>query len=195
MRVVIASSYPYIEAIKETDYVIAVDNWCLPLMKKNIRIDLAIGDFDSCENIDEIKAYAKKIQILPKEKNDTDTLAAIKEAKKLTDDILIIGGIEGKRIEHFIANLLLVDKFDVKMINENSYIYKLGEGEHRIKTDGYISFFTTEETVISLKNVKYELDHYEFVPQDILLISNETVNGTAIIHKGSVLVIISKKDA
>lgn len=195
MRVIIASSYPYIEEIKNDDYVIGVDNWCLFLMEKKIPIDLAIGDFDSCIDLDKIRQYAKKVEVLPKEKDDTDTLAAVKRAKMISDDILIIGGIEGKRIEHFWANMLLIDKYNIKMKDKYSYIYKLEEGTFDIESDGYISFFTLEETIISLKDVKYELDHYSFKPNDTLLISNETKKGKAVIHKGSVLVIKSKKDA
>ena len=106
-------------------YLIGVEMGAIKLINLGYEPDLAIGDFDSCSSndIDIIKKNSKNIIILNPIKDKTDTEEAILKALDI-NDILILGGIKGKRIEHFYANLMLIEKYpNIIMKDDYSKIY------------------------------------------------------------------------
>ncbi len=180
-------------------YVIGVDEGAYIALKNNIKLDVAIGDFDSVskENLNLLEDYTKVIK-LPEKKNDTDTAAALKLCKDATK-ITILGGIQGKRIEHFIANLLLMETSKcVEMLDNNSIMY-IKDSSFSLKKNDYkfISFFALSETIISLEGFKYPLSNYSLKNTDPLTISNELTSerGIVTLKGGRILVIQSKEDS
>ncbi len=179
-------------------YVIGVDEGAYVALKNNVKLDVAIGDFDSIdpEKLAYIKEKTKVIQ-LPQEKNETDTMAALKLCKDATR-IIILGGIQGKRIEHFIANLILMENYPkVEMLDNNSHMYIM-DSSFSIKKNDYkfISFFALRETRLTLEGFSYPLNNYILKNNDPLTISNELTSpmGIVTIKDGRVLVIQSKED-
>ncbi len=179
-------------------YVIGVDEGAYVALKNNVKLDVAIGDFDSIdpEKLAYIKEMTKVIQ-LPQEKNETDTMAALKLCKDATR-IIILGGIQGKRIEHFIANLILMENYPkVEMLDNNSHMYIM-DSSFSIKKNDYkfISFFALRETRLTLEGFSYPLNNYILKNNDPLTISNELTSpmGIVTIKDGRVLVIQSKED-
>ena len=86
----------------DSDYVIAADAGYEYCRKNNIIPDLVLGDFDS------LGAAPKhpNVMQLPVEKDDTDTVFAIKTGlEKGYRHFYIYGGLGGKRSDHTIANL------------------------------------------------------------------------------------------
>ena len=84
------------------DLVIAADAGYLTCRKAGIVPDLLLGDFDSMD----IPADAEHLVRLPVEKDDTDTLAAVRLAlERGCDTVYIYGGTGGKRLDHTLANL------------------------------------------------------------------------------------------
>lgn len=84
------------------DFVIAADAGYQTCLKESVRPDLLLGDFDSMEP----PADFAHVRRLPVEKDDTDTLAAIKVGlERGCTDFLIYGGTGGKRLDHTLANL------------------------------------------------------------------------------------------
>lgn len=145
-------NYPF----KENSYLIGIDKGAYLLAKNNIKMDEAIGDFDSVNSEEYllIQKYAKKITTLKKMKDDTDTSAAYQKYKDLASFIEIVGGIEGKRIEHFLANLnLLKEDEKVTLIDDNSLIksYSSSSTPYIFKDKKYYSFFAIKDSLISLK--------------------------------------------
>lgn len=181
---------------KDDDYIIAVDQAVIDLYKQRIKIDLAVGDFDSLKNHG-VLTNLNVIKLKP-EKDVTDTYQALLEAKKIgSSELVLIGGIGGDRIEHFMVHLMHFDAFpELKIIDDHSEIYMLNEGQHDISFDGYVSVFAYPEALITLKGFKYELDQYELAAYDPLGISNEIVKEKAHIFvlKGRILVVLSKTD-
>ena len=177
------------------DYIIGVEKGALQCLEKNIKMDLAVGDFDSIEDYHILEEKTKVIK-LPKEKDMTDLAYAISKGK---GKIFILGGIQGRRIEHFYSNILLMKKNPiVEMIDQFSHIFTIDEGEYYFPYDDYkfVSFFSlSRESVISLKGFKYDLEKYTLVNDDNLCISNEIYDGLVIVHSGRVLVIKSRDDA
>ncbi len=91
--------------ISTFDYLIAVDRAVTFAHAQGIKIDLAIGDFDSIED----KSILSKLNIkeLDKEKDETDAYAAIKIAYSLNpEQVYLLGGLGGLRFEHRYVHLL-----------------------------------------------------------------------------------------
>ena len=111
--------------LNDFDFLIGVDRGALIAYQNNIYVNLAIGDFDSVtkDELILIQEKSKVIKLNPI-KDLTDTAEALKYAFKLSNDVTMLGGIEGKRIEHFIANLCLFKEYPLlKIENENSLIF------------------------------------------------------------------------
>lgn len=182
--------------IRESDFVIAVDQATKNLFEQKIKIDLAVGDFDSLDN-HEILKKLDVIRLNTKKKN-TDTFQALLEAeKKNPKELYLIGGIGGDRIEHFMIHTMLFSRFpDLIIKDEKSTIFLLKEGAHTLSNDSYNTFIAYPKAILSLKGFEYNLDKYELFSNDPLCISNEIKDdyGTIEVHSGEVIVIISKRE-
>lgn len=132
------------------------------------------------------------------EKDVTDTYQALLEAKKLdVSELILVGGIGGDRIEHFMVHLMHFNEFrNLKIMDDHSEIYLLGETVKEVSFDGYVSIFAYPEAMVTLEGFKYPLNEYLLKAYDPLGISNEIVKEKAQIHvlKGRVLVVLSKTD-
>lgn len=181
-------------------YLIGVDRGALILASYNIKMDLAIGDFDSIDSfgLKIVEKYSKKIIKLNPIKDDSDTSAALDEAIKISKDITILGGVNGSRVEHLLSNIFLLNKFEyVKMLDDNSLIFvtkesiKLHKDQYR-----YVSIFALDDTIISLEGFRYNLVDYHMREYDPLGLSNELEEDDAkiTITKGKVIIIKSKDD-
>lgn len=96
------SFYGLRECPASGDFVIAADAGYRICRQENIVPDLLLGDFDSMEP----PAGAKHVLRLPVEKDDTDTLAAVRTAiEQKCDIVYLYGGTGGKRLDHTLANL------------------------------------------------------------------------------------------
>lgn len=84
------------------DFVIAADAGYQICQTEGIVPDLLLGDFDSMKAPPDFA----NLRRLPVEKDDTDTLAALKAGLDQTcDTFYIYGGTGGKRLDHTLANL------------------------------------------------------------------------------------------
>ena len=84
------------------DLVIAADAGYQTCRAVGIVPDLLLGDFDSMEQ----PADYPNIRRAPVEKDDTDTMLAIKTAlEEGCKEVFLYGGTGGKRLDHTLANL------------------------------------------------------------------------------------------
>ena len=84
------------------DLVIAADAGYRVCQREHLTPDLLLGDFDS---LGEVPAFDHILRV-PVEKDDTDTLAAVKLGlERGCTDFWIYGGTGGKRLDHTLANL------------------------------------------------------------------------------------------
>lgn len=87
---------------REGDMVIAADAGYQTCLQAGIVPDLLLGDFDSME----APADFSRVRRLPVEKDDTDTLAALRTGLEAgCGEFHIYGGTGGKRLDHTLANL------------------------------------------------------------------------------------------
>ena len=173
---------------KQYDFIISSDKGYTTLKRADIAIDLAIGDFDSLGCVpDDVKVIKLKV-----EKDDTDTMSAVRYAlDNGAKEITLAGGIGG-RLDHTIANIqtlsfILSHNAVGRLIDENNEIIGLAFGEYEFKRrKGYsLSVFSMSDEVTGLceKGVKFPLG-----------VSNEIIKDSAFISfkSGIALVCFSK---
>ena len=99
------NNYGYIRTLlREDDYVIFCDSGLKHMEQLQVKPGLIVGDFDSHENPN----MDVETIVLPREKDDTDTVYAVKEAvKRCFDDFLLIGVI-GARLDHTLGNVSIM---------------------------------------------------------------------------------------
>lgn len=195
--IVIGNNYKFNKNDFENAFIIGVDKGALFCQQNNILMDIAIGDFDSISNDDFFSINAKKIIKLNPIKDQTDTREAIEYCKEY-EEIILLGAIQGKRIEHFYANLLLLNDYkNLKIKDDFSFIFTAKENIEIKNEYKYISIFSLEdESIISLAGMKYNLSDYILKKNDPLCISNEILAdcGKINIKTGRILIILSKED-
>lgn len=83
------------------DFIIAADGGWLACRKTGITPDLLLGDFDSLST----RPDFPNILRVPVEKDDTDTMLAVKTGLERGEtEFHIYGGMGGRRTDHTIAN-------------------------------------------------------------------------------------------
>ncbi len=193
------------ELVKQEDYdvIIGCDKATVIAIVKKFKIDVAIGDFDSvnAREMRIIKELSGKLIKLEVHKDYTDTEEAIKYAyNNGATSIDIFGGINGNRVEHFLANINMLKRYqNITMNNEFSTIY-VTSNSFDIKNDGnyFYSFFAAEKVKgLTLSGFKYSLYDYELNTDDSLCISNELLDEDGVVrfNSGKLIVIKTLKNA
>ena len=179
--------------------VIGVDKGAYLAYKAGIKLDYAVGDFDSIKvnEYEELLNYTNVIKLNPI-KDETDTLYAINMCKECST-IYILGGISGKRIDHFIANLKLFYQYsNLVFIDDNTFMKQCDMKEDFQKDEyQYYSFFALEDVSgLCLNGFKYSLSYYNLSHESSLGVSNEILNETASLtySSGKLLLIKTKKE-
>lgn len=109
-------------ALQNADKIIAADCGATSALHYGITPEVVVGDFDSLEEtIVEIleKKHVRFVKT-PPEKDETDTQLAIKYAiEQGATSISLIGGIEGNRVDHAVANISLTynTKVPIYLVN------------------------------------------------------------------------------
>ena len=189
--------------ISETDFVIALDGGLQFCVEHDMKPDMIVGDFDSLSANKQglLKQYPEEmIHRLPCEKDDTDTLAAIKLAVDQGFNRFAIYGGLGGRLSHTMANiqsLLYLKKLGLygELIGEGCKIFLLkDEGYVLEEKTGYVSVFSFSEKAdgVTLNNLKYEVEDVVLTNDFPLGVSNEFIGKTAEISvkNGTLLVVI-----
>lgn len=181
-------------------YLIAADSGFSLLKRMRLTPDLVLGDFDS---LTEDKPTDCEIITASAEKDDTDTMLAVKTAlARGFSDIIIVGSIGG-RFDHTVANIqtlayILDNGGKGRLVGENDTAELLGVGEYRFPKNEnmYFSVFSySEEAVVTTVGTKYDLNSYRLTNSFPLGVSNEIISSECFlkIEKGRVLIIFSKK--
>lgn len=190
------------------DLVIAVDGGYEYCKLLEITPDYILGDFDSIseKEAENVAAIAKetedKVIILPVEKDDTDMLAALKLGLSEGYQSFRIYGGMGGRVEHTLANmqclLYLKEHNAVGYLMDGTGMILVAKEEEisfQESLEGYMSLFSMgDKAVVSIENMKYNLEEQEITNSFPIGISNEFIYGSKgkiTVHKGSVVIIVS----
>lgn len=193
-----------VSIIKYSDFVLCADGGMDHLLKINYIPDLVLGDFDSIskDSFNFIRENNIPIQKYPSIKDSTDTELAIDYLVENGFDEIILTGVTGTRLDHTMANVLLLNyllkkRIKGKIIDDHNTIYLLEDyKELNDLKDFYISLIPINEDgiVLSLSGFFYNLDH-EFIEFGSSRgISNKIIGQQGIIqiHNGKALLFISK---
>ena len=177
--------------------VIGIDRGAYIAYQNNIKLDYAIGDFDSIDDseLEILKSYTNVIKLNPI-KDETDTLYALRKFSNC-DNLYVLGGISGNRIDHFVANLKLFYEFsNLIMIDDNTYIMECRSGLNFLKDEyKYYSFFALEDVCdLTLEGFKYPLNNFNLSHQSGLGVSNEIVDLASLSFSSGKLLLIKTKE-
>lgn len=172
------------EYLAASDFYIFCDGGLKHAESLGVEPDLTVGDFDSYPRSEAVKTAAELIT-LPCEKDDTDTVFAVKEAlaRGFTDFLLV--GVVGQRLDHTLGNLsvlLMLDKAGAagKIIDDYSEMLLVSDSTAYV--DDSFSYFSVlsvggKASGISEKNAKYTLENASISSEYQYGISNEVLPG------------------
>ncbi|MBQ9832243.1 MAG: thiamine diphosphokinase [Clostridia bacterium] len=175
-------------AVEENAYLIAADGGYAYLQTMNIMPDMVIGDFDSLEYIPTMPSDDRIIS-LEREKDDTDTLYAVKHALRLGyDRFLIFGALGGSRVDHTVANLQTLSYIANHnaqgfIISNDTVITAITNSKLRFNNNckGIISVFSAsgESSGVTIRGLKYTLTDGILSSDMPLGVSNEFIGQNA----------------
>ena len=190
---------------EKAQFVICVDGGAKHIRKFGLVPDVLIGDLDSISGEDLEYFIDMKVKIIryPSQKEMTDTEIAINYAiDNGYKEVVIIGGI-GTRIDHSLANILLLKQLLEKGIkgilaNEKNEITLIKD---RIKlekeTDAKLTLLPLTKVVegITTKGLYYQLNCEDIELGSSRGVSNEFKDEIAEISiKSGILIVIKSKD-
>lgn len=163
------------------DFYIFCDSGLKHMEPLHLTPDLIIGDFDSWSNP---KPDAETI-VLPREKDDTDTVYAIKEAINRGFETFLLIGAAGQRLDHTLVNvyaLLMLDSSGkkAKLIDDYSEMEIVSQSPAYISdTFPYFSLLNLSGTAkgITIENAKFPLTDGEITSEYQYATSNEVLPG------------------
>ena len=176
------NNYDYIRSrLYVDDYIVFCDSGLRHLEPLQVKPSLIVGDFDSHDN----PHLDVETIVLPCEKDDTDTVFAVKEAiKRGFDDFLLIG-VVGARLDQTLGNvsiLLYLDSIGKKgiIIEDYSEMEIVSNAPAYIEDSyAFFSLLNVSGTAkgITIENAKYPLNNAEITCEYQYGVSNEVLPG------------------
>jgi thiamine pyrophosphokinase len=188
---------------------VGVDRGVYTLISMGIKPNFAFGDFDSVSET-ELQTVEKEVNHLHKfipEKDETDLELALLWALEQDPNEIRIFGATGGRLDHFFANVQLLNnafKFqkncEISIIDHKNIIFLKEPGTYtlpKLYNRKYISFlpFTPSIEKLTLKGFKYSLIDRNISIGSTLCISNELIsNYGTYSFSGGILIVIRSQD-
>lgn len=188
--------------------IIAVDKGLETLYQLDMIPNHVVGDFDSVDT-EILRFYKNNSQIIfhkyNPEKDNTDTDIALQLAIQLNSSTITIMGALGKRMDHALANIHILNyarkaKIPCQILDTYNRIYLVENNItlYKNKIYGkYISLIplTSKVEGITLTGFKYPLNNDSLSIGKSLGISNEIIQDVANIElKKGILIVIESKD-
>ena len=167
--------------LREDDFCVFCDCGLRHLPFLQVKPGLIVGDFDSHEKPEtDIETI-----VLPREKDDTDTVYAVKEAVRRGYREFLLVGVTGERFDHTFGNislLLYLDSLDIpaRILDDYSEMSVVSRVPAEVEDScSYFSLLNISGTAkgISIRNAKYPLTDGEITSEYQYGISNEVLPG------------------
>lgn len=195
--------------LKADDYFVVCDGGLTHCKPLGIAPDVIIGDFDSCDRqlLESFKENSLSqgdgspgIIPLPREKDDTDTFYAVKEALKQGYKDFLLVGVIGNRFDHSLVNisvLLYLQKQGAAavIVDDYSEMKLVGVEPVRVSSDcKYFSLMCVAGDVsgVTVTGAKWNLDNAQIKTSYQYGISNEVVaqEGAVVQVKNGTLLLV-----
>lgn len=184
----------------ENTFVIACDRGYTYARRCGIHPDLLVSDFDSYDGPVDPEI---PLQRFPSEKDDTDTMIAIRAALERGFREAVLYCALGGRLDHTLANLqslafALSHGLRLRIVSEDTEVLLLQDGTLSLpRREGFaFSVFAFSERCrgVSLHGTKYTLTDAELENSFPLGVSNEWAEdaATVSITDGTLLIVLSK---
>ena len=195
------NNYDFIrEKLYADDFVIFCDSGLKHLENLQAQPSLIVGDFDSHEN----PHLDVETIVLPCEKDDTDTVYAVKEALKRGYDNFLLIGVVGARLDHTLGNvsiLLYLDSLNKKGCIIDDYSEMEIVSNEPVSISNRYSFFSLLNITgcakgITITGAKYPLVDGEISCEYQYGVSNEVLPGQVAVlsvKEGKLLLIKIRK--
>ncbi|MDD3347508.1 thiamine diphosphokinase [Oscillibacter sp.] len=168
------------------DFVIAADAGYRVCRETGIVPDLLLGDFDSMDQPEDFKNIFR----CPVEKDDTDTMLAVKTAlERGCDTVYLYGGTGGRRLDHTLANLqtlLFLRRRGARgFLYDNDFLWTVIENEsfcvEKTVDWGLLSVFCLGDRAegVAETGVQYPLQDAVLTPEFPLGVSNHILEPQA----------------
>ena len=169
------------EKLRPDDFIIYCDSGLKHMDRLGAKPDLIVGDFDSHEN----PGLDVETIVLPCEKDDTDTVFAVKEALQRGYSEFLLIGVVGGRLDHTLGNvsiLLYLDGAGKRGVILDDYSeMEIVSREPAYIEDSWAYFsllnISGEARGITIENAKYPLSNGEISCEYQYGISNEVLPG------------------
>jgi thiamine pyrophosphokinase len=193
--------------LRPDDFIIACDAGYRNCETLGCRADLVVGDFDSAPQPG--TSDPNGLIVLPHVKDDTDTEYAAKlAAERGFKEVLLLGALGGRRLEHTLANIatglgLAKRGIAVSLCDERtrvSYVLPGQQASYSREKYFYFSIFPLEGSAegVELSGSLYELQHASLRACYPLGVSNEYAQGSQQIQlscrEGALLVVETLAD-
>lgn len=176
------NNYEYIKSCLHTDdFIVFCDSGLKHLEALQVKSGLIVGDFDSHDN----PHLDVETIVLPCEKDDTDTVFAVKEAIKRGYNEFLLIGVIGARLDHTLGNvsiLLYLDSLGKKGTIIDDYSEMEIVSSEPVYIDDSFAYFSLLNISgiakgITIENAKYPLNNAEITCEYQYGVSNEVTPG------------------
>ena len=169
------------KGLRADDYVVFCDSGLKHLEALQVKSGLIVGDFDSHDN----PHLDVETIVLPCEKDDTDTVFAVKEAIKRGYNEFLLIGVIGARLDHTLGNvsiLLYLDSLGKKGTIIDDYSEMGIVSSEPVYIDDSFAYFSLLNISgiakgITIENAKYPLNNAEITCEYQYGVSNEVTLG------------------
>lgn len=175
-------NYEYVRSLLSgEDFFVFCDSGLKHMDRLGVRPSLIVGDFDSHEN----PHLEAETIVLPREKDDTDTVYGVKEALKRGFDTFLLIGVVGGRLDHTLGNvsiLLYLDAIGKKGVIVDDYSEMEIVSSSPVSVSDRYAYFSLLNVSgrakgVTIQNAKYPLDNAEITCEYQYGISNEVLPG------------------
>lgn len=180
--------------LNQNDYFIFCDSGLRHQEKLNVTPDFIVGDFDSIQKPD----INDNVLVLPTEKDDTDTFAAVKLMLEKGYKTFLLIGVIGQRLDHSFGNvsiLLYLKQNGAKGIIVDDYCeMSIIDNKANISKNScsYFSIIALSKELkgVNIIGAKYPLENATINSSYQFGISNEAINDTEIsVENGDALLL------
>lgn len=167
--------------LREDDFYICCDSGLRHRAGLGITPDLIVGDFDSHEN----PHLGTETIVLPREKDDTDTVFAVREAVRRGFQDFLLTGVIGGRLDHTLGNvslLLMLDAQGIRAAALDDYAEMEIVSRRPARIEDRYPYFSLLNISglargITIRNAKFPLHNAEITCEYQYGISNEVLPG------------------
>lgn len=189
------------QALMDVDTIIAVDRGYDLLQKAKVIPDYLVGDLDSIRTSYDIDSRTTKIERYNPDKSMTDLDIAIEKSIEIGAEEVVLIACTGNRMDHTLMNLFLLNKYmdngiRANIVDDNNDICMIS-GELKLSSGGYKYFSIiplSDETEVTIKDGKYELDKRIIRFAESMPISNEFLSDSAYIKVNKKSFVVRSRD-